>query len=194
MAFDRPEMTQCAWLDVQIPWQTNPYPSRLTGRLKASAVTNFLVTNFHRPQLFTGLRRRVTRQRASAACPIKIWSMYTRSLDISVQGDIHMRSGKSICAAFLLRENFFHCCFSHSSGVAPSTHLQLDWRVCVFVCLFVRLFSFRSVPTGSHSHGGDVAVSVSHKPTELTHTFFFLLLLFLSLFLSIWPFQLYFIP
>ena len=60
--------------------------------------------------------------------------------------------------------------------------------VCLFVCSFVRLFSFRSVPTGSHSHGGDVAVSVSHKPTELTHTFFFsssFVLVFVSVYMAL---------
>ena len=42
-----------------------------------------------------------------------------------------------------------------------------------------------------------VAVYVWHKSTELPHSFFFLsffFFLFLCLFLSLWPFQLYFIP
>ena len=47
------------------------------------------------------------------------------------------------------------------------------------------------VPTDSPSRGGDVAVYVFDTIQPSLHTPF---ILFLSLFLSLWPFQLYSIP
>ena len=47
------------------------------------------------------------------------------------------------------------------------------------------------VPAGSSSCVGNVTVYVWHKPTELAHSF---LSCSCVLFLSLWPFQLYFIP
>ena len=53
------------------------------------------------------------------------------------------------------------------------------------------LSSFPKVPVGWPSRGGDVTVYVWHKPTQLAHSFLFCSF---CLFLSLWPFQLYFIP
>ena len=62
--------------------------------------------------------------------------------------------------------------------------------VCVFITLYVIIMS---VPPGSPSRGGDVAVYVFDvNQPSLPIPFFYILLL--CLFLSLWPFQLYFIP
>ena len=53
------------------------------------------------------------------------------------------------------------------------------------------VYTRRSVPAGSPSRGGDVTVYVLHINQPSLPTLF---LLFLCLFLSLWPFQLYFIP
>ena len=49
--------------------------------------------------------------------------------------------------------------------------------------------SLSSGPVGSPSRGWNVTVYVWHKPAKPAHSFF---ILFLCLFLSLWPFQLYF--
>ena len=51
------------------------------------------------------------------------------------------------------------------------------------------VFSFHYIFTWLGCYG--LCLCLQHKPTEITHSFF---ILFLNLFLSLWPFQLYFIP
>ena len=63
-------------------------------------------------------------------------------------------------------------------------------RSCVYV-IFLLMFSGVFVPEGSPSRGGDVKVYVLHINQPSLPT---LSILFLCLCLSLWPFQLHFIP
>ena len=78
----------------------------------------------------------------------------------------------------------------------PSSHMWSDIPtkgavtkvLCIMACDFLCLSS----PAGSPSRGGDVVVYVfDMNQPSLPRSFFFL---FLCLFLSLWPFRLYFIP
>ena len=78
---------------------------------------------------------------------------------------------------------------AHDRGYQISKHERLGWveTSISFLTPFLTPSapSPRPVPTGSLSCGGDVMICVKHinKQTELAHSL-----------LSLWPFQLYFIP
>ena len=79
--------------------------------------------------------------------------------------------------------------------------LQTNWLLLLSLLLLSINLTMNSLkarssckhdPAGSPSRGGDVVGLCWHKPTKLAHSF--LKILFLCLFLSLRPFQLYFIP
>ena len=79
----------------------------------------------------------------------------------------------------------------------PNVHQDRALQATCTTCSILSLLYFAAspfpptVPAGSASRGRDVTIYVWHRPAELVHSFF---ILFLRLFLSLWPFQQYFIP
>ena len=76
---------------------------------------------------------------------------------------------------------------------AESVDLTWTWfsiSSLLNMCSLIMTMCVRPVPVGSPSCGGDVMVYVWHKPAKLAHSF----LLYSYVYLSLWPFQLYFIP
>ena len=64
----------------------------------------------------------------------------------------------------------------------PVHSLMMSSHLFNFLCVCLPSFVF----AGSPSHGGDVTLYISHKPTELAHSFLFRLLVWI--FLSLLPF------
>ena len=70
---------------------------------------------------------------------------------------------------------------------------DISLRAWIHSVLSQQRIYFRYVPTRlTFTRWGCCVLRLWHTPTELAHSFFFFL--FLCLFLSLWPFQLYFIP
>ena len=74
----------------------------------------------------------------------------------------------------------------------PRKWMFCEWDVPIVPCVTFQNALFCGPDGLTFTWWGRCSLCFWHKPTELAHSFFFLL--FLCLFLSLWPFQMCFIP
>ena len=78
------------------------------------------------------------------------------------------------------------CLFLLVHGLVLSRpFLNVHWHVATYFYFIDYVVNSDDVPSGSSSRGGNVTVYVGHKPTELAHSFFYFVLVCISLFMAL---------
>ena len=114
---------------------------------------------------------------------LHFWPERPVKVDMSWRGGLNLSWTTPACASV-------HCWTTPTSQFISDTVIARSFKLCMIIIFLGVYISIVGCPTGS-PFVGDVTVYVLDINQPSLPTLF---ILFLCLFLSLWPFQLYFIP